>query len=142
MDEMKAAAGGQEPVKIIFPQGLVGLEDYHNFVISPLPDQELFMFLKSLDEKNFGLVITNPFWFVADYEFELADRYLNELGEGQEFQVFVTVTLAPKPEDITVNLVGPLVINRTTGRGVQVLIENKKYTTKYKLMAARPAGGR
>lgn len=141
MDDNITTNNGKEPERVIFPQGLVGLEGYHNFTINQLPDQELFMFLKSSDDKNFGLVITNPFWFVSDYEFELPDRYIRELGDGQEFQVFVTVTLAPKPEDITVNLVGPLVINRATGRGVQVVLENKKYTTKYKLMQARPAGG-
>lgn len=141
MSDSETKPTGEKPVRILFPQGLIGLGKYQQFVLGPLPDQEAFMFLKSLDDDDFGLVLTNPFWFMPDYEFELADRYVKELGEEQDLQVFVTVTLASRPQDITVNLAGPIIVNRRTGRGVQIVVENKEYTTKHHLMAAGKAGG-
>jgi flagellar assembly factor FliW len=141
MSDSETKPAGEKPARILFPQGLVGLEKYRQFILGPLPEQEAFMFLKSLDDDDFGLVLTNPFWFMPDYEFELADRHVKELGTAQDLQIFVTVTLAARPQDITVNLAGPIIVNRQTGKGVQIVIENKEYTTKHHLMAAGKTGG-
>jgi len=110
--------------KIHFPKGLIGLENYHDFMLSELPDQTQFWLLQSLEDEHFGLVITNPFWFMPNYDFEL-----------------VTVNVAVIPENITANLMGPIILNQSTGIGFQTLIADKRYTTQYKLMSAKLIGG-
>jgi flagellar assembly factor FliW len=127
--------------KIHFPKGLIGLEQYRNFTLHELRDQEFFWLLQSLEDEHFGLVITNPFWFIPDYEFVLDDAYLEEMMQKTKIEIFVTVTVASTPENITANLMGPIIINQNTGIGFQVLISDKKYTAQYKLMSAKPAGG-
>ncbi len=127
--------------KIHFPKGLIGLENYRDFTVSALPDQTQFWLLQSLENEHFGLVITNPFWFLPDYEFQLEEGQADQIGELSKLEVFVTVNVAATPEKITANLMGPIVLNQQTGIGFQVLVSNKKYTAQYNLMFANLAGG-
>lgn len=127
--------------KIHFPKGLIGLENYRDFSFSALPEQPQFWLLQSLEDEHFGLVITNPFWFLPDYEFQLEEGQADRIGDLSKLEVFVTINVAVTPEKITANLMGPIVLNQQTGIGFQVLVSNKKYTTQYKLMAEKVVGG-
>lgn len=126
---------------IHFPHGLIGIKEYQKFVLKELPGHEHFFLLQSVDDKDFGLVITNPFWFIPEYQFDLDDAYSEQLGDKTNLEVFVTITLGSTADDITANLMGPVVLNRNVGIGFQVLVSNKNYTTRYKLMSAEPTGG-
>lgn len=127
--------------KIHFPKGLIGLENYRDFTLSELPDQTQFWLLQSLEDEHFGLVITNPFWFMPDYDFELTESEIKQLGTKEKSDVFVTVNVAATPENITANLMGPIIVNQSTGTGFQAVNADKKYTTQYKLMSAKMVGG-
>lgn len=126
---------------ITFPEGLIGLKEYQRFAIKNIPEQEAFLLLQSIEEENFGLVITPPFWFERDYEFELNDDYVEKLGDKEALEVFAVVTLADTPQKVTANLLGPLVINRKTGIGFQVLVPDRGYTTKHKILSETSVGG-
>lgn len=119
---------------IRFPAGLIGLPEYQEFVLLDLPEHPRFKLLQSVKNAQFGLVVTSPFWFKPDYSFTLPDVYAVQLGDG-EWEVLVTVTLAAKLQDITVNLLGPLVVSRTAGVGFQVLADKPDYSPRYHLLA-------
>jgi flagellar assembly factor FliW len=127
--------------KIHFPKGLIGLENYRDFTFVELPEQTQFWLLQSIEDQHFGLVLTNPFWFMSDYDFELTESEAAQVGEKEKLDVFVTVNVAATPENITANLMGPIIVNQSTGIGFQTLIADKKYTTQYKLMSAKMVGG-
>ena len=127
--------------KIHFPKGLIGLENYQYFTLAVLPDQTQFWLLQSVEDEHFGLVLTNPFWFMPDYDFELTESEAEQIGEKANVDVFVTVNVASTPENITANLMGPIILNPNTGIGFQMLVSNEKYTTQYKLMLAKLTGG-
>jgi flagellar assembly factor FliW len=140
--EVSAAAIAETALKTVkFPAGLVGLEEYRHFVLKELPEYPCFWMLKSMEEELFGLVLTNPFLFVPDYEFELPAAFLSQMGEKRQMEIFVTVTLAQKPQDITANLMGPIVIDRQQGIGFQVVLPDRNYSARYPLMSGLKAGG-
>lgn len=141
MENSTAVARPIQEKKVSFSNGLIGLEGYKNFILKELPGHDLFFLLQSLEDENFGLVVTNPFWFIADYEFELDEAQAEQMGEKTKLAVFVTVKVASTPENITANLMGPIIIDQNAGIGCQMLVSDKKYTTQYKLMSAKPAGG-
>lgn len=116
---------------ITFPDGLVGLEQYREFVLTDVPGEERFKLLRSTADPAFALVVTEPFWFKPDYTLDVPETYAARLGEKNPL-VLVTVTLAPRPEDITANLLGPLVISRR-GLGFQI-IAGEAYSTRYRLL--------
>lgn len=120
-------------LKLFFPEGLIGLQEYHNFALCDLPEQEHFKLLQSLDDDTFGLVITSPFWFNPEYSFRVPDGCASKLEDTRKIDVFVVVTLASNPQDVTVNLLGPIVLNTQAGKGYQVLASDEQYSTRHKL---------
>lgn len=123
-------------LQITFPEGIIGLEEYRNFLLLDLPEQEQFKMLQSKDDDTFGLVITSPFWFNPNYSFKVPDNYVSQLGDTTNMDVFVVVTLASNPQDVTANLLGPIVINKQTGKGYQVLASDAEYSTRHKLCSS------
>lgn len=108
---------------ILFPKGLVGFEQQREFALLRLRDDSAFFLLQSSTDPNLGLMVTDPYVFVPDYRIRIgsAEQELLRLKNIREAVVLVTVTIPPgKPEDAVINLVGPLVINIRSRRGMQV----------------------
>ena len=120
-------------LKLLFPDGLIGLEEYRNFELRDLAEQEQFKILQCLDDDSFGLVVTSPFWFSPDYSFKVPSGYTAQLAGTDNLDIFVVVTLAAKPQDVTANLLGPIVINTQAGKGYQILASDEQYSTRHKL---------
>jgi len=53
--------------------------------------------------------------------------------------ILVLLTINPKNQEVTANLVAPLVICAKTRKAKQVILQDMKYTTKHPLV---PAAGR
>ena len=69
-----------------------------------------------------------------DYNPVVNDEMLMPLGEMNEDNIYVLVTLTAteKPEDLSVNLKAPIVINTDTKKGCQIIVEDD-YPVKYKI---------
>lgn len=141
MDNRVTEIRSVQQKKIHFPKGLIGLKNYHNFTLAELPDQTEFWLLQSLEDEHFGLVLTNPFWFMPDYDLELTESETKQMGAKENLDVFVTVNVGATPESITANLMGPIILDQNAGIGFQMLVSDEKYTTQHKLMSEKPAGG-
>ncbi len=130
---MKVSANITEsPADGVFqlPQGLVGFSGYKSFEIFYKTEELPFCWLRlngpeSSDPIHF--VVIDPTGVIAEYEPELFDEDAAALGitDGAQAALFniVTVKDGPSPE-ATVNLVGPIVINRETGQARQVILAN------------------
>jgi flagellar assembly factor FliW len=108
---------------ILFPNGLVGFAQQREFALLRLQEDSVFFLLQSCTDPNLGLLVTDPFVFLPDYRIRIgsAEQGLLRLKSIREAVVLVTVTIPPgKPEDAAMNLVGPLVINVRSRRGIQV----------------------
>jgi flagellar assembly factor FliW len=114
-----------DPDKVIlFPQGLMGLEERHEFTLLQISEGSPFLVLQSMDEASLGLVVADPFSFLSDYAFTVGDAEQAILlaEESDDLAVLVTVSIPPgKPEDTALNLTGPILINHKARIGLQVL---------------------
>lgn len=131
-----------EPAAFAFslPSGLIGLSGYTRGELAPLPDDPPFFMLKlSGPAGSIGFVAVEPGGLVADYEIELfeADAASIDLAGQADALVLNIVTLNPNaPLDATLNLIGPIVINRRTLVGRQLVIaNNNRYSARHRLMA-------
>lgn len=121
---------------IIFEKGLYGFEGKQEFILINLEDPEFpFNWLQSIDDENLSFVLTSPFLFVNDYEFDLSDTLTDELGITKHEDVLIlnTVVLNEKLEKSTMNLQAPIVINRNSNKGKQIILE-EDYELKYKFL--------
>lgn len=121
---------------ITFDEGLPGFPDDHQFVIIPYEDESPFVLLQSATEDYVAFLMTDPFLFFSDYEFEIDPENMKalEIKEEKDIVVYTMVTVpAGKAREMTTNLVAPIAINIHTRAGKQVVLEKSKYTTKHRL---------
>jgi len=122
--------------KINFPRGLFGFEDYCKFVLFDA-EHEPFYWLQSLDEKEIAFILINPFLFRKDYEANVSDEDLSEIGivSHDNILVFVIVTIPQDGSPMTANLQGPLIINKESMTGIQAVISDAKWKTKHDILS-------
>ncbi len=124
-----------------FPQGLLGFPDFRQYVLLEAgnPDEHhaacpSFWWLQSVDVPDLAFVVTDPLLFVPTYRVpvhpqQLADFNVNSLDEAQ-----VLVIVNKQHGTLTGNLQGPLVINLETREGQQLVLSDRRYTTRVPLV--------
>ncbi|PYI51179.1 flagellar assembly protein FliW [Paenibacillus flagellatus] len=127
-----------QPESVIsFEHGLPGFESLHRFTVVT-PDPEVpFSFLQSVDDGDVAFVLTNPFLFYPDYEFDIPEEVRQQLRIGQENDVAVWSIVSIRDDLATssLNLLAPLLINVKERLGRQCILHGSGYTTKHPLSA-------
>ena len=109
-------------VEISFPKGLIGFEDYHDFTLTWEAKRAPFSILEAKDEPLHFILV--PICEITpDYAFEATQSEEELLGyqDGDECLLYAIVTLPSDPTGMTANLQGPVVLNLTRQRGIQVI---------------------
>lgn len=122
---------GMTALKINFPWGIPGL-DYKEYMLSPLAEESPFIVMESVENPEVGLLLVSPFGAFSDYEFDLGDEVADQLEIKDQCQVAVlcTVNTSRGIDSATVNLLAPIVINKTNLLGKQVVLNEKKYSLR------------
>jgi len=126
-------------VKVNFPAGMPGFPNAHRFELTPWgPAGSPFLLLTSADSSDVGFVVVPPWVFYPDYEFELDPATADRLGlaTAEDAVVFAVVALRDRPEDSTLNLLGPIVVNRVTFEAAQVVLPSAGYSVRAPLAIA------
>jgi flagellar assembly factor FliW len=127
----------EEDSKIIcFEHGLPAFEEEYEFVIIPYDAESPYVFLQSVKTPELAFLMTIPFVFFPEYEFKLDDVVINGLGIRTQEDLLVYSILTIPNEDIkeiTANLLAPIVVNTTTMKAWQVVLEKSHYQTKHRL---------
>jgi len=133
---------------INFPNGLLGFPDHKRFALIQTGEENYFFWLQSADEPNLAFVVTDPAIFFKGYEVPLRDETRHDLGLGapaeDEVQTLTTLTagtflqvfvICNKVDEwLTGNLLGPLVVNAQNRLAQQVVLTEKKWTTRQPLL--------
>lgn len=120
------------------PTGLLGVEQIKDYVLSANPDEEPFAWLHVEDNSALAFVVIDPFVVMPDYKPDIpqVDVQFLQIKEANDAILFCIVTINDG-EQPTVNLKGPIVINRHTHTGKQVIISNAgSYSVKHPLPVA------
>ena len=119
--------------------GLVGMSKATRFCLVNHREDSPFHWLQSLDEPAVSLAVINPMEFFSDYSFELQDADVEHLGleDASDAVVITTVTLNEDSREVTTNLLGPIVLNKKTLSGKQVVLSSESYSTKHVLFCLK-----
>lgn len=126
---------------ITLEQGMIGFPDLQKFALIYDEEKGLsassIMWLQSMDNSQIAFPVMQPNQVKPDYNPVVNDEMLIPLGELNEENTYVLVTLTamPKKEDTTVNLKAPIVINTDTKRGCQIITEDDN-PVKFKIYEA------
>lgn len=124
---------------ILFSGGLPGFNYEKKFGLLDLPGNPAFQILQSIVTPDVAFVVTNPYNFYQDYEFELDSNVKEslEINNENDVTVFSIVTLKDPFEKSTLNLKAPVIINPTSKRGKQYILNEDDYSTKSLLTSAK-----
>ena len=129
------------------PSGLIGFEQYQQAELLYQSDSLPFLWLKLIGPTdNLHFVVIEPGGIISGYEPELFEDHAATLGLSNpaEAMILNIVTLQRQnPLEATVNLVGPIVINRRTRVGRQLVISNySRYSAHHSLVENAQGAGR
>jgi flagellar assembly factor FliW len=121
---------------LYFPRGLVGLEDKREFTLLPVREGDSpFLLMQCITDPSLGLLVADPYSFIDDYDVKIEnpDRKVLKVENIRQLAILVTVTIPQdKPEDTTLNLQGPIVINTETKIGLQIPQTEAGYPTHFR----------
>ncbi len=124
----------QEDV-INFSKGLLAFEDKKEFLVIRNEETE-FYYLQSLEDDNITFIMIDLKEAMPNYNPEVEVEQLQDLGEvNHNLGVYNICTVKDNLEEMTVNLVGPIVINLDTKKGKQVIVSKDEYSIKHKLFS-------
>jgi flagellar assembly factor FliW len=105
-----------------FPSGLIGLPG-NRYTLVARDEDNVFLWLHSIDHPELALPVTNPWRFFEDYEVELSDAEAERIGvtDPTQADVYVTVRAAESLADFTANLRAPILVSAS--KGYQVINE-------------------
>lgn len=117
---------------ISFPGGIPGFEAIKKYVVVKLPDFEPFEWLVAADGSKLRFAMINPMLFKPEYNPDIKKNELDDLGieKPEDVLLYTLVTIKENPSESTVNLIGPILINKTKKIGRQIILEDDKYSTR------------
>ncbi len=132
---------------IVFDEGLFGFEEYKKFALifnNEAKERPAISWLQSVDEQALALPVMIPTVVKPDYNPVVEDDALETLGDWNEenISVLVTVTVPEDLKNMTTNLKAPIIINTDTMKGVQTVVENQDYEIRFKIYDLLKAAGK
>lgn len=123
--------------KIIhFERGIPGFLDEKEFILLMQDENSPFGYLQSVKEEALSFVVTSPFTFFPDYEFELSADLVErlEIASHDDVIVLTIITVGEEFSKSTANLIAPVIINQKNLRAEQYLVDGNKYSTRHALL--------
>lgn len=123
---------------ITFEKGLFGFEEYTKYALmydSDTGESTAIKWLQSVEEPGLALPVIIPTLVKPDYDPIVEDGVLDVLGDWNEnnISVLVTMTVPSDLKAMTTNMKAPIIINTESMKGIQVVAENPDYEIKFKI---------
>lgn len=117
-----------------FRPGLVGFERLTRYVVVPEEDSPV-EWLQSLEDPGLAFAMIEPFLLYPEFGFELTDGDCEALGlrTPEDAIIRCLLTLNGSVDDITANLLAPIVMNRTTCVARQIVLQDGNLSTRFPL---------
>jgi flagellar assembly factor FliW len=120
---------------------MLGFEQIKDYLLISNPGEEPFRWLQVKNNPALAFVVLEPFLAAPDYHPDISQADVDFLGltSAEDALLYNIVTLHG-PNKATVNLKGPVVFNRHTLIGKQVIIANAaEYSVRHPLPLAQTA---
>lgn len=128
---MTTMTGTNTRVRFIEP--LPGF-DGADYTIDPIDDQGLLYSLRSVDAPDLRFVLAAAPAFFPDYTPAISGSFAGPLG-ADEVDLLLVLTIGTGLQDATANLRAPVALARSTGRAVQVILEDEGLSMREPLLS-------
>jgi flagellar assembly factor FliW len=119
---------------ITFSAGLLGFSAYKTFALLKPDENGAFLWLQSLEAPELAFVVTDPALWIADFQVPIRREQMEQLALESVEAAEVFVIVNRYGEALTANLQGPLILNPQNRRGVQLVLADKRWTTRHEIV--------
>jgi flagellar assembly factor FliW len=129
------------PLTLKFPSGILGFDHIREFTLHPAAPDSPYLWLEISGQPGRGFVVMSPVSSLPNYAPDVCQPDVELLGLKSPDDAFVLniVHIGPRGE-ATVNLRGPLIINRHTLTGKQCVPANvSTFNQQHPLQTSRAA---
>lgn len=121
---------------VTFPQGLLGFLRFKKYIFLQPPGYLPFRWMISIENPEVSFMLMNPLTCCTDYSPNITRRDLNELSaeNPQSLEMYSIVTMNLDPRLATVNLSGPILVNKAMKIGKQLVLLDDRYSTKHRII--------
>jgi flagellar assembly factor FliW len=121
-----------------FEQGLLGFPQYHRYALIQTSPDPVFFWLQAVDAPHLAFVVCDPLAFVRDYQVPIRKEDLVALNIADPADAQVLVIVNKVNGDLTANLLGPIVVGAHSLCARQLVLSDKRYSTRHHLMRVEP----
>jgi flagellar assembly factor FliW len=107
-----------------FVEPLPGFAGEDEYTLEPIDPRGLLFSLRAVNEPSLRFVLTPADAFFDDYHPDVAGAVAPVLG-GEDISLLLVLTLGAGLADATANLRAPIAVSASTGRAVQVVIDDE-----------------
>lgn len=123
----------EEERVITMPTGMLGFSGKVRYAIMGHSKESPFNWLQSVDDPALAFVVVDPLLVKSDYRISVHPSEISEIEieDPSKALFLVIVNIAKNYSQITVNLLGPIVINGEKRLAKQLVLNNSHYSTKH-----------
>lgn len=125
-----------------FSEGLIGFANLTQFLLLAHSEKSPFRWLQSIEEPALAFLTAYPSHYISDFALDVDDKVAADLGlsESSSAAVLATVTIPQgRPNELTLNLAGPIVINLETRVGKQLIVDGDSHALKHRVFEVKAA---
>lgn len=118
-------------------QPMPGFPDRSQFALVQLDDDGVLCQLRSLEDPSLRFLVVSPVSFFPDYSPVVDEDTVADLGitSVEEVLVLLVLTAGSSLSDTTANLAAPVLVNTTTRRAQQVILDDPQLSVATPLVA-------
>jgi flagellar assembly factor FliW len=110
---------------IEFTTPIAGFPEHRTFVLVSTTEDGVIYTLRSVDDPDLRFLVVPPAPFYPDYAPEVPDAVIEQLASTrpeEDLLVLLVVTVGERADEATANLLAPVIVDRSTRRAVQVVL--------------------
>ena len=119
-----------------FVEPIIGYDEYHEFALIDYNENSPFKWLQSAENPDLALPVTIPAYFGIQYQFTIPDEKEAVL-EAKDANSILALNIANipngAPQNATVNLLAPIVINTDNKKAIQLILNNSEFSVRHKI---------
>ncbi len=121
---------------ISFVEPILGFPNSRRYVLLKEGQSAPFFWLQSADKPDLAFVVTNPLLFVPDYRIKIYKKQLEgiKLDDLSKGEVWTLVSIRKQPLRVSINLQGPILVNKELSLAKQIVLDPESYPLQYDIL--------
>lgn len=117
--------------RVEFPAGLVGIPQLKRFVLVRDPVTSGLSWLQSMRDPAWAFALVQPRTIATGYQVRATIEQLAPIQADDSRDVDIYAILNRTVQSVTANLQAPILINRRRSLGVQLVLPDSQYPTRF-----------